>query len=243
MNNYAGTMGVIGTPPLAPWAGIDTVKKLPLGTVMGFTDPYWGGLEAIYLQMPASQAVKVGGILSFDVATSFLAALMANTAILGKAAAICANGVASSADAQYGWGVISGQFPIWSNASVAANTGIGVVAAGQGGAVAAGKSLNGCRVTLPATTTVAKTSTQTRNGSPVIVVPNIDGWFVGLAITGTGIAASSVITAIANDGRTVTLNNNCTADGSVTATGTYNDGTNYWNVATFDRVTMQGPIT
>ncbi len=241
--NYAGTQGVIGAPALAPWGGADTSKKMPLGTIMGFTDPYWGGCEAIYLQMPASQAVKVGGILSYDVATSFLAALMASTAILGKSAAVCANVIASSADAQYGWGIISGQYPIWSGASIAADTGIAVVAAGQGGAVAAGKSLTNCRVTKAATTTVVKAGTLTRNASNILVCPNTDGLFLGLAVTGTGIAASSVVTGISADGHVVTLNNNCTADGTVSVTFTYNDSTNFWNVCTFDRIAMQGPIT
>src|SRR4249920_1261876 len=207
---------MIGMTPIS-WTGApDTTQRHPLGLIANATDPYWGGAEFIYLQMPASQACKVGAVFSYDVATQFLAALMANTAILGKAAAIGINVVPSSASAQYAWCLISGQAPVWSSASVAANTAIGIVAAGQAGALAAGKQLNNARVTVAATTTVVKASTLTENGSVVIRPPNVDGWFPGLAITGTGIAASSVINSIT--GRDVTLNNAATATGSISAT-------------------------
>lgn len=240
---WSSIAGVIGTPMCSFAQPPDTTQRLPLGTILDFVDPYWGGAEFIYLQMPASQAVKVGAVLSYDVATPFLAALMANTAILGKAAALCLSVVPSSASAQYAWACISGQFPCWSSASVAANTAIGVVAAGQAGALAAGKQLNNARVTLPATTTVVKANTITKNGSPVIQVGNTDGWFPGIAITGTGIGASAVINSIGIDGHSVTLSANSTADGAASVTGTYNDATNFWNILTFDRIAMQGPIT
>ena len=62
-------------------------------------------------------------------------------------------------------------------------------------------------------------------------------------MSGTGIAASSVITGIDPDNRTVTLNNNATASGSVSVTALYNDGaSNFWNVATLNRPFAQGQI-
>jgi len=241
---YASVSGVLGTPALANYGVADTpTAKVALGTIINAVDPYWGGAELVYVQYPLSQAVKVGAILCWDLATPFVASLVANTTLLGKSVGFALNAVASSATAQFGWVIIAGQFPVWCSASVAANTAFGIVAAGQGGALAAGKQINGARVTLAATTTVVKAGTNTVSGSPIIQVPNADGWFVGTAISGTGIAASSVITGIAIDGRTITLNNNATATGSVSATGTYNDATNFWNVAVFDRPQAQGPIT
>ena len=91
--------------------------------------------------------------------------------------------------------------------------------------------------------TVAKANTTLQSGSTVYKVANTDGWFVGLPLSGTGVAASSVITGIDPDNRTVTVNNAATASGSVTVTGTYNDGSaNYWNTAILNRPFAQGQI-
>src|SRR5262245_34742334 len=239
---WAPVSALVGAPQISLAGAPDSTAKVPLGTIIAGVDTYWVCGQFICRQMPASQAVKVAVVLSYDVATSFLAALMANTAILGKAAALCTNVVPSSASAQYAWALISGQMPCWSSASVAANTAIGVVAAGQAGTLAAGKQLNNCRVTLPGTTTVAKTGVTT-SGSPIVKVATTDGWFPGIAVTGTGIPASTVISSLGADGKSATLSANATADGNVTLTGTYNDATNFWNVVTCNRIAMQGPIT
>ena len=244
MSGYASLSPMIGIPPIANYGVADlTTEKIRIGTIINAVDSYWGGAELMYVQYPLSQAVKVGAIMCFDLATPFVASLVANTTLLGKSVGFALNAVASSATAQFGWIVIAGQSPVWCSASVAANTAFGIVAAGQGGALAAGKQINGARVTVAATTTVVKAGTNTLSGSANIQVPNADGWFVGTAISGTGIAAASVVSGIANDGRTITLNNAATATGSVSATGTYNDATNYWNIAVFDRPQAQGPIT
>ncbi|HEY6022771.1 MAG TPA: hypothetical protein VIV34_01185, partial [Pseudolabrys sp.] len=65
---------------------------------------------------------------------------------------------------------------------------------------------------------------------------------VGMAVTGTGIPASTTISAI-NPDNTVVMSANATATGSVSVTGTYNDGTNFWNVLVVDRPLAQGAIT
>ncbi len=243
MSTAATNWPQIGTQPIGNFFVPDTTQRHPLGAVIAFTDPFWGGGEAIYLQMPASAALKVGTAMSFDVATSFVAATMANTANLGKSVAFLMNAVASNATAQYAWCQISGQAPVWSDASVAANTAIGIVAAGQAGAIANGKQILNCRVTKPATTTVAKTNTQQYTSTILRTTTVSDGWFVGVALSGTGVGAAAVITAIDPDNRTITASVASTASNSVTVTGTYNDGTNYWNVCTFDRPFMQGQTT
>ena len=51
------------------------------------------------------------------------------------------------------------------------------------------------------------------------------------------------MTAIDPDNRTVTISNAATATGSVTVTGTRNDGTNFFNVVTIDRPFAQGQVT
>lgn len=243
MTTAATAYPLIGSQPVGNFFVPDTTQRHVLGTILAFNDPYWGGGEAIYLQMPTSTAFDVGTVMSYDVATSFVAAAVANTAIMGKSVAFLMNAVGSNASAQYAWCAISGQFPVYSNASVAANTAIGIVAAGQAGANAAGKQLENCRVTKPATTTVVKANTQQYTSTILRTTTPSDGWFVGVALTGTGVGASAVISAIDPDNRTITSSVASTASNSVSVTGTYNDGTKYWNVCTFNRPFIQGPIT
>lgn len=240
---YANAQGIIGLPVIGTIGAPDTTQRMPLGTIVDVVDPFWGGGEAIYIQHPLSTAVKVGALYALGIASAYLASLVANTALLQAPVAVNMNAIASSATAQFGWALLSGNAPVWSSASVAANTALGVVAAGQAGAIAAGKAINGMRSVLPATTTVIKANTKTVNGSTVIQVANTDGWFVGLTLTGTGIAATTLITAISNDGHSVTMSNAATADGSVSVTGTYTSVADFWNVCVFQRPSMQGPIT
>jgi hypothetical protein len=241
MTTAANNSAVIGFPAVGNWFIPDNVQRLPLGTVMSVIDPFWGGQELIYVSFPASTAVVAGTPLVWD--NAFSATAIPNTANLGQPLGFALNAVPSVAAVQYGWALVSGRIPAYSNASVAANAQIGIAAAGKLGANSAGKEILGAKVQAAATTTVAKANTVTQSGSPIIKATNTDGWFVGMAVSGTGIAASSVVNAIDPDNRTVTLNNNATATGAVTVTGTYNDGANFWNVLYVDRPSAQGAIT
>lgn len=218
------------------------VPLIPVGTIIQTNDRYWGGLELIRLSIPTGTSVLVGSISTLTRDFSYTA--VPNTANLGQSLAISTARVPSNATfVQYAWFAIAGQQPVLCGASVAANTAFGITAAGSGGANSAGKQILNARVVTAATTTVVKANTVTQSGSPVLQVQNTDGWFVGMALSGTGIAASTVVTGIDVDNRRVTMNNNATASGAVSVTGTYNDGTNFWNVATFSRPFAQGAIT
>jgi len=236
---------LIGIQPFGNFATPDSVQRHKLGTIIEFDDPYWGGIKAIYLQFDGALTTTFGAILQWDTTTTFYnATTMGNTINLGNSFGILANKLVGSTTQQYGWAVIGGVFPVLSNASVATNVAIGIVGAGRAGALAAGKQLLGARVVRPATTTVAKANCSIVTGSPVLKAPNTDGWFVGMPISGTGIPASTTVSGLDQDGSTVTMSANATANNSITATGTYNDGTtNYWNVISFVAGTMQGPIT
>lgn len=243
MTTAASSWPQLGTMPVGNFFQPDNVQRHKLGATLAVVDPYYGGQELIYLQIAASTALNVGHAVTWDSANQIVA--LPNTANQGVPVALALNAVASSTSVQYGWFLIEGQALAWSSASVAAAAAIGIVAAGQLGANSAGKQILNVRVAAAATTTVAKTNTQTTNGSPTIrtTQSGTDGWFVGMALSGTGIPASTVITAIDPDNRTVTMNNNATATGSVTVTGTRNDGTNFWNLVVIDRPFSQGAIT
>jgi hypothetical protein len=241
MTTAAGQYPLIGAQPVGNFFTPDTTQRHPLGASITFDDPYWGGGEAIYLAIPTSTAFKVGEVVVWDVGNN--AVDVPNTANLGMPVALALNANASNASSiQYGWFLISGQGVALSGASVAAAAQIGITAAGKLGANSAGKQILNARVSAPATTTVVKANVQTTNGSPIIRPSNTDGWFVGMAVTGTGIPASTTVTAIGT-ARDVTLSANCTATGSVSVTGTYNDGTNFWNVLAINAPFAQGAIT
>ncbi len=222
---------------------------IPLGTIATFNDPYWGGLECIRLSIPTSTAVQVGQLSTVTNTYGFVS--VPNTANLGQSVAFCAANVPSNTGfTQYAWFVIAGRYPVYAGASVAADTAFGITAAGQTGAIANGKQILNARVQAAATTTVVKGNAVTTNGSAVLKVSNSDGWFVGVALSGTGIPASTSIGAIDPTGTLVsmvqtgtTTAQNATASGAVSVTGTYNDGTKFWNVATFDRPFAQGQVT
>jgi len=248
---YALIADFIGTPPIANWGAADLVPvttpvtppRISPGTIVQANDPFWGGGEFIYLQMPASTAAKVGAILAYDTATAFLSSLVPNTTLLGKALAILVNPLVSSAVPQFGWAQISGYGPVWSSASVAANTAIGIVAAGQGGALAAGKQIIGMRVTAPATgTTVIKTC-GVGNGSPILATPNSDGLIPGMLLSGTGIPATTFINSIGVDGKSLVMSNNATASNFTAITAAYATATDFYNLCVFNRPVAQGPIT
>lgn len=250
MTSAAGQYPVIGIQPVGNFSNAVEVATatsgytplIPVGTVLNVVDPYWGNLKVIRLKIPTSTAVSVGNIAIYDNAYQYTA--VPNTANLGQPVAFSLSSVASNATyVQYAWFAQAGTTPVLCGASVAANTAFGITAAGKGGAIANGKQILNARVQVAATTTVAKTA-QTTNGSPIIRVSVADGWFVGLPISGTGIPASTTISAIDGDNRTVTMSANATATGGVTVTGTYNDGSsNYWNVVTFNDPFAQGQIT
>lgn len=257
MTQAASLNTLIGNPPFSNSSLIAVeaadvasgyIPKIPVGTIATFLDPFWGGLDCIRLSVPVSTAVRVGSISTLTSTYSYVA--VPNTANLGQSLAMCSVDVSSNATfVQYAWFVIAGKYPVLSGASVAADTAFGITAAGSAGAIAAGKQILNARVQVAATTTVVKTAS-TQNGSPFIKVSNSDGWFVGLALTGTGIPATTSIGAISADGTVITLvdtgtttTDNATATGSVSVTATYNDGTRFWNTVTMDRPFAQGAIT
>lgn len=243
MTTAATGFPLLGSQPVGNFFVPDSTQRHKLGATITVVDPFYGGQELIYLAVPTSTALNVGHAVTWDVNNRIVA--LPNTANQGVPVAFALNAVASDAsNIQYSWFIIEGQALCWSNASVAAAALIGVVAAGQLGANSAGKEILNARVAAAATTTVAKANTATQSGSTLLrLTAGTDGWFVGIALSGTGIAASTVVTAIDPDNRTVTMNNAATATGSVTVTGTRNDGTNFWNLVVVDRPLAQGAIT
>lgn len=233
MPGFAPVSPTVGVPPITFNAITDSTQRATLGLRVAAVDPYWGGGEFIYLK--SNDAVVQGSLVTWD--KDFKATLLANTANLGVSVAVA---VLAAASGNYFWAFLSGdRVPCSAQASVAAGTVMGIGAAGQVGASSAGKEIENAKSVIASTGTVAKANTITVNGSTTFTITNSDGWFPGIALSGTGVAASTTITSISPDGKSVVVNNAATASGSVTVTGTY---TNFV-IAQMDRPFAQGRIT
>lgn len=249
MTTAATQFPLIGSQPVGNFFQPDSTQRHPLGAAIEFVDPYWGGGQAVYLGVAPGTSFLVGTSVYADPSNNAVA--LPNAANQGFPVLFSLNNVQANASAtQYSWFLASGTAPVLSTASVAAGAPIGITGVGTLGANSAGKQIVNARVELPATNTVVKANVQTTNNSPLLRVSNSDGWFVGMALSGTGIPASTVVGAISPDGRTVTMFQtgtttvqNATATGSVSVTGTYNDGTRFWNVLDFNAPFAQGAIT
>lgn len=223
----------------------DTPVRMGQGMLFTVQDPWWGTGEVIWAR--ATAAIRAQGLCSllpvFDSALQawrFDATEVANTANLGRQLCVA---LGSFTTGQYGWFLVTGVVPVNCQASVAADAAFGIAATGQGGANSAGKQVLNARIVAAGSTTVAKANCTAANGSLVLQVPNSDGWFVGVYLSGTGIAAGTTVASIDPSGRFVTLSAATTAQVGGTVTATYNNGTVFYNVAHLNRSFAQGAIT
>lgn len=212
---------LIGTQAAYDLNAPDTVQRHPLGFRKVETDDVWGTRELIYLK--SASALVYGNPCIVSVA--FVATTMPTAIAQGKPIVVAAT--AFSAADQYGWFVINGMAAVAGSSALAADAAAFAQAAGRIGATGVGKQLVGINVVQTSSRTIVKTAT-TQSGSAIIRVADASGWFVGMEMTGTGIGSSANITAIAADNQTVTLSVVSTATGTVSVTGTFNDGTIHW---------------
>lgn len=225
------------------------VPLIPIGTIIKANDPYWSDMELVRLQIPAASAAIYPGTISI-LSANYGFSAVPNTANQGATLCVSLNNIPVNAGfVQYAWFVLGGRYVFNSIASVAPAAQIGIAAVGQAGANTAGKEILNANVVIAATNTVVK-PTNLRNGFPNITVSNSDGWFVGLALSGTGIPAGTSIGAIDAAGFVVTMVATgtttpvtATVTGLQTITATYNDGVRFWNVVAVSRSFAQGAIT
>lgn len=253
---YAGTQPVGNSSSFIEVADNDVLYRpmIPLGTVVDFQDPYYGNGRAIRLCIPKNTtAIRVGALALAAAATN--AGILSNysfvicpvTAIQSRPVYVAMNNVALNASfAQYAWFAISGTLPVWCLSAVAITDRIWISATAGAGFVTLtiGRQIVGMFPVVASTGTVVKQNVRTVSGSPLIYPSNSDGWFVGQSVSGTGIT-TSLITAISGESAapTVTLASNSSASGSVAATATNNDGTNFFPICQFNGAFAQGNTT
>lgn len=224
----------------------------PTGIIVDAEDPVWGPGQFIFAK--ANGTIRPYGVCSllpvwnsttrnFD----WNATEVANTVNLGRMIGVCISeqDVAATAltTGQFGWFCVSGLVPALSNATVAADTAIGIVAAGQLGALAASKQIVNARVVTPATQTVVVASVAGASGDSQIQLANVDGIIQGGYLSGTGVGAAAIVRAINRQSNTVKVSvvNSAAVTGNVTCT--YNNATIFYNVVHLNRSFAQGAIT
>ena len=210
-----------GPTPFNDWFAPDTTQRHQLGLEVTAVDPFWGLGKFLYIK--SNDAILKGSLVAWN--GSYNGVLLPSTAGQGFPFGVA---MAPMASGTYGWVQVAGRVVYKTNATVAADTAIAVAAAGIAGTLANGKQLLNCRNVTAATGTATVTA-GTTNGTGVLTTGGYDGFFLGMALSGTGIPASTVVAKLDPDGRTIytgsaigTLGDkNSTATGTITLTGTY----------------------
>lgn len=240
---YAVYNGPLGYQQLTPYNLPDTTARQAPGMRVDAVDPYWGAGEFLYVK--ATGTIPQYGLVVITPTISngqviYAATAVPNTANLGRTLGVA---MVPATTGQFIWVCIGGVVPVNCQASVAADTSFGIAAAGQGGAVAAGKQILNARVAIAAAQTVAKANCVANSGSTTLRIPNADGWFIGAYLSGTGIAALTVVTDIDPSGTVATISVATTAAVAGTVTATYNNATVFYNIVHLNRPFAQGAIT
>jgi len=219
---FSAITPVAGTQPFNDWFAPDTTARQQLGLQVVAVDPFWGTGTFIYLKSNAS--VIKGSIVTWD--ETYTATLCPSTAGQGFQVGVA---MAPAASGTYFWAQIQGYAILKSTSDVAADAAVAVAGAGLAGALANGKQILNCR-NRKANAATKTVTANTQNGTGVLFCPQgYDGVFLGAALSGSGIPASTVAAGLDPDGKRIytgsaigTLGDkNSTATGQITLTATF----------------------
>lgn len=150
--------------------------------------------------------------------------------------------VAASAG-QYGWFMMTGRTPVNGTSTIAADVTSGH-GAGQLIANSAGIQVVNARVITPATQTVtALQAGLGAIGDTQIQLSNVAGFFPGVYVSGTGVGAAAIVTAVDQISKIIQVSVVNSAQVAGTITATYNNATIFYNVLSMNRAFAQGAIT
>lgn len=238
---FATIDGFAGANPFNDYFVPDTTQRQVLGTQLDAVDPYWGWGSFLYIK--SNDTIIKGSLVAWD--DTYQGTLLPSTTLQGFPFGVAMNAMAS---ATFGWIQIAG-LAVWkTSATVTADAAVAIAAAGVVGASATGKQLVNVRNRKSATATTTWANTQTINNSNVLYIPNgFDGAFLGMALSGTGIPASTVVAALDADGKRIYMGTAvatatgkvASATGSITLTGTYTG----YGAGTIQYPFAQGAIT
>lgn len=211
MPGYAPIDGTIGIQPVNDIFIPDLTQRWTLGQMVTGVDPYFGYGEFVYGKAVA--AMNPGRLVFAS--EVYLMTDIPSTAGMGRPFAVAR---AAFPINSFGWFQVAGFCPVQTANSVATGVVVGIGTAGIAGTNSAGKQLLNTYVAQASAFTLTKGCT-TQAGSPIVGVSNIDGLFVGLTISGTGM--SGTILSLDPSGTKITLSANSTVTGQATGTFTY----------------------
>jgi hypothetical protein len=204
----------------------------------------WGNAEVMSVSSVGASAILPGTLVTID--KNFrIAPTLASMANTGSPVFVTLSDFqVGSTNEQFGWVLRSGITPVIY--SVAAT--VGKVFGGTSGKAtptpAAGVQILNAQCLIAAVSTFTRQGT-TLNGSSKIKVPNDGGLYPGMAVSGTGIPGSSVVSSIDATGTSYVLGSAIDTPASATATGTVTltyTNTGY-GIVQIDRPTFQSQIT
>lgn len=221
-------LGFLPPPIGVAAADLPLGHALPaLGTKVRAFEPFFG--EATFMLAFGVAAGTLGDLTLINPLTGL--ATRATTTMRGLLGISIANANTSTTAAS--WYLVEGCAPVRSTAAVIGNP--MYESAGAGVALSTVSATNMVQNGTFASVhnfTIPTKSCQLTNGSTDIVVPNLDGLFVGQVLSGTGVGASATITAIGYGGLytgvagpkpghiTVNVASTATATSTVTFTAT-----------------------
>jgi hypothetical protein len=219
---FSAISPTVGTQPFNDWFVPDTIQRQPLGMEVTGVDPFWG--TGVFVYLKSNDAVLKGSAVCWD--ETYQATLLPSAVTQGFPFAIA---MAPAASGTFFWAQHTGRAVYKTNATVAADGVLAVAAAGILGATVTGKQVLGIRNRVSATGTTTGSALTTNGNNVLLFQKGYDGFFLGMALTGTGIGASAVVAALDPDGRRIYTGTaiatptgaNQTATGQVTVTGTY----------------------
>lgn len=216
-----------GATPFNDWFTPDTTQRHQLGLELDAFDNYWGAATFRYVK--SNDTILKGSLVRIGVAPTHLAVLMPSTANLGQPVGVA---MAPMASGTYGWIQVVGNAIYAMGATAAADAAVGIhTAAGSlSGTIVAGKGIIGIHHYKAPAATLTWTA-NTYAGKGYIDIPSgYDGMYLGMVLTGTGVAAATVVAAKLDPNGTRVYtgsaigtlgDKNSTATGTITLTGTY----------------------
>ena len=223
------------------------LRDLPIspGSIVRAEDPVWGPGEFIFAR--ANGSIRLYGLCVltpvYDATNQTMQQNMTevpNTANLGRPVYVY-QGKTALTSGQYGWFMFVGVSPINGTATVAADTIVGITAAGQIGANSAGKAMLGARCAIAASNTLVKAGVGASGDNYIYFPGGTAGFFVGGYLSGTGVGASAIISEVNANNVKVTVVNSAAIAGNVTQTA--NNATIFYNIVAMNSAQAQGPIT
>jgi hypothetical protein len=240
-------------PATLDFSASSDVKEMALGTQLraAGTDydttanvANWGVASVVYVSSVGAAAILPGTLVVLD--KNFrITATAASEANTGRPVYVALTNFAiGSTTEQYGWILRQGIAPVRYSVAATAGNVYGGTAGVATPTAAAGVQILNARCLIAAASTFTR-AVLTQTGSSKVRLSSVAGIYVGQAISGSGIPASSVVSSIDVGGTFVVIGSavgtpvNATATAQVTATFT-NTG---YGICQLDNPTFQSQIT